>query len=135
MCSKRLPNRLIKKSFRAYNTAGELVFLILPHGEVLGAATFQPVKHIVHRIFEGFVILPDFHAVYHFHQRIHVAFFLRPLKDDVGHKGAVQEGFSFSPELVALLAVAFGVGNQGGNKFQNIAFCLDIGQRIVVHGF
>ena len=23
----------------------------------------------------------------------------------------------------------FGVGNQGGNKFQNIAFCLDIGQR------
>ena len=30
MCSKRLPNRLIKKSFRAYNTAGELVFLILP---------------------------------------------------------------------------------------------------------
>ncbi|RHW01720.1 hypothetical protein DXA90_11445 [Clostridiaceae bacterium OF09-1] len=118
---------MIKKSFRAYNTAGELVFLILPHGEVLGAATFQPVKHIVHRIFEGFVILPDFHAVYHFHQRIHVAFFLRPLKDDVGHKGAVQEGFSFSPELVALLAVAFGVGNQGGNKFQNIAFCLDVG--------
>ena len=116
-------------------SAGELVFLILPHGEVLGAAAFQPVKHIVHRIFEGFVILPDFHAVYHFHQRIHVAFFLRPLKDDVGHKGAVQEGFCFCPELVALLAVAFGVGNQGGNKFQNIAFCLDIGQRIVVHGF
>ena len=115
--------------------AGELVFLILPHGEVLGAAAFQPVKHIVHRVFEGFVILPDFHAVYHFHQRIHVAFFLRPLKDDVGHKGAVQEGFCFCPELVALLAVAFGVGNQGGNKFQNIAFCLDIGQRIVVHGF
>ena len=84
---------MIKKSLRAYITAGELVFLILPHGEVLGAATFQPVKHIVHRIFEGFVILPDFHTVYHFHQRIHVAFFLRPLKDDVGHNGTVQEGF------------------------------------------
>ena len=126
---------MIKKSLRAYISAGELVFLILPHGEVLGAAVFQPVKHIVHRVFEGFVILPDFHAVYHFHQRIHVAFFLRPLKDDVGHKGAVQEGFCFCPELVALLAVAFSVGNQGGNKFQNIAFCLDIGQRIVVHGF
>ena len=63
---------MIKKSLRAYITAGELVFLILPHGEVLGAAAFQPVKHIVHRVFEGFVILPDFHAVYHFHQRIHV---------------------------------------------------------------
>ena len=86
---------MIKKSLRAYITAGELVFLILPHGEVLGAAAFQPVKHIVHRIFEGFVILPDFHAVYHFHQRIHVAFFLRPLKDDVGHKGAVQEQAGF----------------------------------------
>ena len=43
--------------------------------------------------------------------------------------------YTSGPELVALLAVAFGVGDQGGNKFQNIAFCLDIGQRIVVHGF
>ena len=40
---------MIKKSLRAYISAGELVFLILPHGEVLGAATFQPVKHIVHQ--------------------------------------------------------------------------------------
>ena len=85
--------------------AGELVFLILPHSEVLGAASFQPVKHIVHRIFEGFVILPDFHAVYHFHQRIHVAFFLRPLKHDVSHKGAVQKRFRLRPKRIALLAV------------------------------
>ena len=45
-------------------------------------------------VLEGFVVLPDLHAVYHLHQRVHVPFFLRPLKDDVGHKGAVQEGFS-----------------------------------------
>ena len=83
---------MIKKSLRAYISAGQLVFLILSHSEVLGTAAFQPIEHIVNRIFEGFVIFPDFHAVYHFHQRIHVAFFLRPLKDDVGHKGAVQEG-------------------------------------------
>ena len=115
--------------------AGQLVFGILAHSEVLGIALCKAVKHIVHSVFEALVILPDFHAVYHFHQRIHVAFFLRPLKDDVGHKGAVQEGFCFCPELVALLAVAFGVGNQGGNKFQNIAFRLDIGHGVVVHGF
>ena len=104
------------------------------YGQVPRTAN-EMYEHIVHRIFEGFVILPDFHAVYHFHQRIHVAFFLRPLKDDVGHKGAVQEGFCFGPELVALLAVAFGVGDQSSNEFQNIAFRLDIGQRIIVHGF
>ena len=93
---------MIKKSLRAYISACQLVLLILPHSEVLGTPALQPVKHIVHRIFEGFVILSDFHAVYHFHQCIHIAFFLRPLKYDVGHKGAVQKGFGFGPELVAL---------------------------------
>ena len=126
---------MIKKSLRAYISACQFVLLVLPHSKVLGAPALQPVKHIVHRIFEGFIILPDFHAVYHFHQRIHVAFFLRPLKHDVGHKGAVQKGFRFGPELVALLTVAFGVGDQGGDEFQHIAFRFDVGQRIVVHGF
>ena len=73
----------------------------------------EAVKHIVHGVLKGFIILPDFHAVYHFYQRIHVAFFLRPFKDDIGHKGAVQKRFGFGPELVPLFPVAFGVGDQG----------------------
>ena len=84
---------MIKKSLRAYITAGQLVFGILAHSEVLGVALGEAVKHIIHGVLEALVILPDFHAVYHFHQRVHVPFFLRPLKDDIGHKGAVQKGF------------------------------------------
>ena len=120
---------MIKKSLQAYNTAGELVFFVLPYGEVLGAPLLQAVKHIVHGVFEGFVVLPDFHAVYHFYQRIHVAFFLRPLKNDIGHKGAVQKRFGFGPELVPLFPVAFGIGDQGVDEFQDVAFRLDVGQR------
>ena len=102
---------------------------------MLGVALGEAVKHIVHGVLEALVILPDFHAVYHFHQRVHVPFFLRPLKDDIGHKGAVQKGFRLRPELVPLLAVPLGVGNQSVDELQNIAFRLDVGHGVVVHGF
>ena len=115
--------------------AGQLVFGILAHSEVLGTSLGKAVKHIVHSVFEALVILPDFHAVYHFHQRVHVPFFLRPLKDDIGHKSTVQKGFRFRPELVTFFAVSFGIGNQGVDELQNIAFRLDIGHGVVVHGF
>ena len=101
---------------------------------MLGVALSEAVKHIVHSVLEALVILPDFHAVYHLYQRIHVPFFLRPFKDDIGHKGAVQKGFRFRPELVPLLAVPLGVGDQGVDEFQHITFRLDIGHGVVVHG-
>ncbi len=100
---------------------------------MLGVALGEAVKHIVHGVLETFIILPYFHAVYHFNQRIHVAFFLRPLKDDIGHKGTVQKRFRFRPELVPLFTVPLGVGNQGIDEFQHIAFCLDVGHRVIVH--
>jgi hypothetical protein len=33
---------MINKPLRAYNTAGELILFILPDGEVIGIALFQP---------------------------------------------------------------------------------------------
>ena len=78
---------------------------------MLGIALGEAVKHIVHSVLETFIIFPYFHAVYHFYQRVHVALLLRPLKDDIGHKSAVQKRFRFRPELVPLFAVSLGVGN------------------------
>ena len=108
---------MIKKSFRAYITAGQLVFGILAHGEVLGAPPGEAVEHVIHGVLEGFVVLPHLHAVYHLHQRVHVPFFLRPLEYDIGHQRAVKEGFRLRPEGVPLLALPFGVGNQGVDEF------------------
>ena len=102
---------------------------------MVGVPPFQPVKHIVNGIFEALIIFPDFHAVNHFHKGIHVPFFLRPLKDDIGNQRTVKKGFRFCPELVPVFAVPFGVGNQGGHKFQHVTFRLDVGQWIVMHGF
>ena len=54
---------MIKKSLRAYITGCQLIFLILPHCEVVWLFRFQCIKHQVYRIFELLVILPDFHGV------------------------------------------------------------------------
>ena len=89
MCSKRLLNRLIKKSFRAYNTAGELVFLILPHGEVLGAAAFQPVKEDIHGAFIGLVVLSGLAGVDELQQGDEVFLLRLRLIPDVANEGAV----------------------------------------------
>ena len=116
MCSKRLPNRLIKKSFRAYNTAAELVFFILLHRKAIRLALLQPLEHIVHGVEKVLVILLDLHAGDHVHQRIHVAILLGSLKNDVAQQGAIQKRFRLRPERVALLALALGVGNEGVDK-------------------
>ena len=45
----------------------------------------------------------------------------------------LQKRFRFRPELVPLFTVSLGVGNQGIDEFQHIAFCLDVGHRVIVH--
>ena len=70
-------------SLSCYTTAGKAVFLILPDGEVIGFPLFQPHEHIVHGVFEVFILFVDFHRVYHFYEGVHVLFFFRPLKVDV----------------------------------------------------
>ena len=135
MCSKRLPNRLIKKSFRAYNTAGQFVLFILFDREAIRLTLFEPGKHIVHRVHKILVILLDLHAGNHIHKGIHVPILGRPLENDVGDQSTVQKRFRFRPEWIAFLAFALGVGNQGIHEFQNIGLVADIRQRVIVHGF
>ena len=127
MCSKRLPNRLIKKSFRAYNTAGQFVLFILFDREAIRLALFKPGKHIVHRVHKILVILLDLHAGNHIHKGIHVPILGRPLENDVGDQSTVQKRFRFRPEWISFLAFALGVGNQGIHEFQNIGLVADVG--------
>ena len=69
---------MIKRVLRAYNSAAELVFLILLHSKAIRLALLQPLEHIVHGVEKVLVILLGLHAGDHVHQRIQVPIFLRP---------------------------------------------------------
>lgn len=101
---------------------------------MIGLALFQPRHHVIHGVLEIVVVLPGLHAVYHVHKGIDVLVLWLSLKDDIGHKRTVQKGLCLCPELVALFAVALGVGNQGVDEFQNIALRFQIGDGVIVHG-
>ena len=126
---------MIKKSLRAYISAGQLVLLILFHRKAIRLALFQPLEHIVHGVEKVLVILLHFHAGDHVNQRIHVALLLGALKNDVPQQGAIQKRFGLRPERITLFALALGVGDQGVYKLQDVRLVLDVGQRVIVHGF
>ena len=132
--SLTMTKTMIKKSLRAYISAGQLVLLVLFHRKAIRLALFQPLEHIVHGIEKVLVILLHFHAGDHVNQRIHVALLLGALKNDVPQQGAIQKRFGLRPEWIALFALAFGVGDQGVYKLQDVRLVLDVGQRVIVHG-
>ena len=125
---------MIKKSLRAYISAGQLVLLVLFHRKAIRLALLQPLEHIVHGVEKVLVILLHFHAGDHVNQRIHVALLLGALKNDVPQQGAIQERLRLRPERIALFTIALCVGNQGVYKLQDVRLVLDIGQRVIVHG-
>ena len=134
MCSKRLPNRLIKKSFRAYNTRCQLVLFVLPDGEVFRLFPFQFLKQQIDVVLKLLVVLVDLHRVDHLDQRGEALFLVMPLIVDVPDEGRVEQGFRLDPKIVPGLGVAGGVGDQGRYQLQNILFRMDIGKGVVVHG-
>ena len=80
---------MIKKSLRAYISRRQLVFLVLPHREVVGASGFQLVEHQVHLIFELLVILPHLHRVDELDEGGEILFFHRGLIVDVADERAI----------------------------------------------
>ena len=84
---------------------------------------------------EYFIVLLYFHAENHIHQCIHVPILGGALENDIGNQSTVQKRFRLRPKRITLLALAFGIGNQRIHKFEDVGLILDIGQRIVVHGF
>ena len=53
----------------------------------------QSVKKKVDRVFERFIILPDFHGVYHFYQSGEVLLILGSLIIDVTNQRRVKQRF------------------------------------------
>ena len=91
MCSKRLLNRLIKKSFRAYNTGCQLVFFILSDSKVIRFLLCQVFKHQIYLILKFLVVLPNLHGVYHLHQRRKILFLLRGFIMDVADERGIKQ--------------------------------------------
>ena len=132
VCSKRLSIALIKKSLRAYNTRRKLIFLILPYGEVVRLAALQFLESQINGILKVLIVFTHFHRVHHLDQRGKILFFLGRFIVDIPDQRRVEKRFCLLPEIIAALAVAFGIGNQRRYQLENIFFGVDILKRVVV---
>ena len=114
MCSKRLPNHLIKKSFRAYNTRRHLEFAVLLDGKVVRLPFLQLRKEQVHRALISLVVLSGFTGIDKVQKCDEVLLFLRGLEPDVADQCGIIEAFCFDPEIFRrFFAFALRVHNQG----------------------
>src|SRR5699024_9571707 len=90
-------------------TGGQLVKTVLPNRKVIWLPLAQLLKHLVYRVLEFFIILPDFHHVQKFQQRGKVLFFFRSLIVDIGNQRRKQEFFRLVPKRITAFAFASGV--------------------------
>ena len=84
---------MIKKSLRAYITAGQLVFGILAHREAIRLFPLQILKHQVNGIPEILVILACLHTADHINQRRKVAIFLQRFLPQIADQRRVEQHF------------------------------------------
>ena len=122
MCSKRLPNRLIKKSFRAYNTGSLLENLILLNGDMGGLLLLQCPEQHIQRTAVLLVLLPHIGKIHHVDHGLKVLLILWRFMDEVEHERGIQRNLSLFPEGV----IAGGV--TGRSVFDKI---VDEGQHIL----
>ena len=122
------------KSLTIRYTGCQLIFLILPHCEVVWLFRFQCIKHQVYGVFELLVILTDFHGVDELDEGGEVLLLHRSFIVDISNQRAIQQCFRLDPEIVSGLAFAFGIGDQRCYQLQNVLFAMDIGERVIVHG-
>ena len=113
----------------------KFVFLILPKGKVVRVLLLQCIKEKVNGIFETFVILPDLHSIYHFHQSGKVLLVCRGLIIDIADQRRIQQRLGLDPEIIAGFSFPFGVCDQHRYQFQNIFLIVDVSKRVVMHTF
>ena len=83
---------MIKKSLRAYITRSQLKFGILADSKVVRLLLFQSLKHLIHWILKGFIILAYFHRIQEFNQRCKVLLFQRCLIVDITDQCTIKQG-------------------------------------------
>ena len=125
---------MIKKSLRAYITSRQLIFGILAYSKVVRFPLGQLLKHEIDRVLKFLIVLPYLHRVDKFNESREVLFLHRGLIMDIADQGAIQKCLRLQPEIVPALAFAFGIGNQGGNEFQDVLFTMDVRERIILQG-
>ena len=116
-------------------TRRKLIFLILPYSEVVRLAAFQFFECQINGILKVLIVFTHFHRIDHFDQRGKILFLLGRFVVDIPDQRRVEKRLSLLPEIIAALAVAFGVGNQRRYQLENIFFGVDILKRIVVVRF
>ena len=96
---------------------------------------FQRLKHLVDRVLERLIVLPDFHSVQEGDERPEVLLLHGGDIVDIGDERRVEELLRLLPEVAvpAALAVLLGVRHQGRHQLQNVLFVMDIGEGVVVH--
>ena len=124
----------IKKSPKAYNTRSQLIFLVLPHGEVIRLTTFQLLERQIHVVLKGLIVLAYLHGVDELDERGKVLFLLRGFVMDVADKRRVEQRLGFLPEVVPGFPVPLGIGDEGRNQLQNVLLTVDIRKGVVVVG-
>ena len=93
---------------------------------MLRVLLLQCLKHDIDRILELFIVLTDLHGIDKLDQGCEVLFLHRRFIVDISDQGTVKQRLRFGPELITGFTVAFGVGNQRGDKFQNVLLAVNI---------
>ena len=136
VCSKRLLNRLIKKSFRAYNTRRQLVFAVLLDRKVVRVAGFQLIEHNIHGVLEGLIVLSGFRGIDHFEQGSKVFLVVGCLVPDVTDEGCIVQLFRLHPKIFAgFIAISLRVDDDRIDQLEDVLLAADVAERVVVHGF
>ena len=120
---------MIKKSLRAYITRRQLIFLILPDGEMVGLAYLQTLEHLIYGVLKILIVLPHLHGVQELDQRGEILLLLRGFIVDVADQRRVEQRFGLQPKIVAGFAVALSVGNEGVHQLQNVLLTVDVRER------
>ena len=94
---------------------------------------FQCLKHLVDRVLERLIVLPDFHSVQEGDERPEVLLLHGRDIVDIGDERRVKELLGLLPELVPALALALRVHHQRCHQLQDVLLRVDIGEGVVVH--
>ena len=112
----------------------ELVFGILPDGEMVGLSLAQFLKFKVHVVLEVLIVLPYLHAADHFNQGGEVTFLRGQLVMDKADQGRIKQHLGLLPEIVPAFALAFGVGHEAAYELEDVLLAVNVGKGVVMMG-
>ena len=111
-------------------------FAVLLHSEVVRVLLLQFGKEQVNGALKFLVVLSGLRCVDELQQREEVLFLRLRLVPDVPDQGAVQKPLGLDPKILGgFFSVAFGVGNDNIDQFEDVFLRPDIGEGVVFHAF